>query len=585
MARMIPPRVHAHTPPSERRIFDRLRLDPATEDWTVLHSLGLSRRGDRPFGEIDFVVLVPAAGVACLEVKGGRIRCDEGIWYTRDRFDREEPLPRSPIAQVRQATFALRSAAKRRFGDASDEARLVYSAMVVLPDVPRPPLSPEYETWEMIDVDDLRGPISSAILRALAQEAGRIGRAGSSVLATSSTLKSVRNFLRPDFDIGIARATTIRRSEERIVRMTEEQYDILDLFELNPRCLVEGAAGTGKTLLALEFARRVAPEVGRVLLFSFNRRLGEWIAQRFAEVVPAGHGEGGSYHACLRRLILRSPVAEEFREAEKSAAGREQDLFDLVYPLYGQLALAATGERADLLILDEAQDLLSEPVLDVLNDWLTGGLAGGRWVMLGDFTRQSLYSRDQDAWISLLGRYSDQFTRSVLRRNCRNTRAIGEETALMSGFESLPYRLDREECLPVDYRYYRDGRHQAQRLNDVLQMLARDGVPHEDVMILSPRKLEQSAAGALQPGSVRAIDDARASAACVRFSTVHAFKGLESPIVLLCDIENVSDPRARSLVYTGMSRARSHLIVLLHESLRAAVSDAVDRRLSQGWAG
>jgi hypothetical protein len=41
MARMIPPAVSPETPSSERRIFEALRLCKGSENWTVLHSLGL----------------------------------------------------------------------------------------------------------------------------------------------------------------------------------------------------------------------------------------------------------------------------------------------------------------------------------------------------------------------------------------------------------------------------------------------------------------------------------------------------------------------------------------------------------------
>ena len=583
MAKMIPARFHEETPRSERRVFDRLQLDPNTEDWTVLHSLGLSRRGHRPFGEIDFVVLVPGAGVACLEVKGGRLRCQGGVWYTRNREGRESALSRSPIAQAREGAFGLRDAVNRKFGSGSDVAQLLFTALAVFPDVTNPPQAPEYEEWEVIDVEDLRGPISRAVSAALAEEEKRIGRKGASRRATPGALKVLRNFLRPDFDIGMARSTRIRRSEERMVRLTEEQYDVLDLFERNSRCLVEGAAGTGKTMLAMEFARRTGPEVGRILLLSFNRLLGEWIKREATEMLPPDSVLAGSYHSCLRSLILRSPVSDEFLLEERSAKGRPEDLFELIYPLYGKLALEETGERVDLMILDEAQDLLREPVLDVLNDWLVGGLAGGRWVMLGDFNRQALYTESDGEWREKLALYADQFTHSTLKRNCRNTRSIGEETALLSGFQSLPYRLDNEDCLPVDYRYWEDRPHQVRQLKKVLGLLRDDGVPDEEVIVLSPRRFEHSVASDLPTGSVVPLDRNGSAPRGVLFSTVHAFKGLESPIVILCDLERLEEDRARALIYTGMSRARSHLILLPHERLKSVVAAAVDRRLEKDW--
>src|SRR5688572_23705547 len=93
---------------AERRLFDLLKNDPAATDWVVLHSLGLSRRGNKPYGEVDFVVLIPRAGVFCLEVKGGRIACRDGEWETTDRNGQVERLRRSPFLQARECMFAVR---------------------------------------------------------------------------------------------------------------------------------------------------------------------------------------------------------------------------------------------------------------------------------------------------------------------------------------------------------------------------------------------------------------------------------------------------------------------------------------------
>ena len=66
MAWMIPAKIDDSVESSaERRIFELLRTDPDAGGWTVLHSLGLSRRPTGPYGEIDFVVVVPQEGILC----------------------------------------------------------------------------------------------------------------------------------------------------------------------------------------------------------------------------------------------------------------------------------------------------------------------------------------------------------------------------------------------------------------------------------------------------------------------------------------------------------------------------------------
>jgi hypothetical protein len=61
MAKMIPPHWHDKTPRSEQRIFSLLQNGSETEDWIVFHSLNLKQSGTQPYGEVDFVVIIPGA--------------------------------------------------------------------------------------------------------------------------------------------------------------------------------------------------------------------------------------------------------------------------------------------------------------------------------------------------------------------------------------------------------------------------------------------------------------------------------------------------------------------------------------------
>jgi superfamily I DNA/RNA helicase len=280
------------------------------------------------------------------------------------------------------------------------------------------------------------------------------------------------------------------------------------------------------------------------------------------------------------------------------------------------------------LIVDEAQDLAGEDPLLCLNAWVRGGLAGGSWALFSDFTRQSIYQRHllesgarannnqltpQPSVISSEGTtrdvenskativqwftdtlrgYAPHFTTLILRKNCRNTKPVGEETALLAGFSSLPYRLDDQDALPVDYRWWNNREDQAEKLRVLLASLTEDRVAPEQIMILSPYRFERSAASLLRgeaktrvapiEGMTGASSGARQSKA-IGFSTIQAFKGMESPVVILCDIERISGGDAESLLYVGMSRARSHLVVFLNNDLRSDLRKVVSRRLQAGW--
>src|SRR5437016_4536368 len=112
MAKMVPPYCLTESR-AERKMFERFRSEAGTEEWIVLHSQGLTRRGNAPYGEIDFVIVIQGAGVFCIEVKGGGISRKDGVWYTTGQTGTHQ-LKQSPFIQARRAMFALRDAVSRR---------------------------------------------------------------------------------------------------------------------------------------------------------------------------------------------------------------------------------------------------------------------------------------------------------------------------------------------------------------------------------------------------------------------------------------------------------------------------------------
>ncbi len=589
MAKMIPPHCDDKAPNSERRVFDLLRNDPATADWVVLHSLNLARSGKRPYGEVDFVVLVPGGGVFCIEVKGGRVACKDGIWTTTNASGWTDDLKRSPFKQANDAMWAVRDALEKRLENSADFQKVAFGYAVIFSNIVMPPLEPGVEPWEVIDCDGLETPISAHVLRMAKNQRARFHLRSSPAEPQPVLLKQLRDALRPDFDRVIACSSELRESERKLLSLTEEQYHILDLVAENPRCLFEGAAGTGKTLLALEYARRCAAAGQRVLLVCFNKLLGEWLATELGASESNGKATAGRFYKCLREVIVASPGCAEFAEAEQRASG--DSLFDDVYPFYGQLALDDAAKKYDVVVVDEAQDLVRRPVLDVLNAWLLGGLSDGHWAFFGDFHRQAIYGTKSDGDPHEMLRAMCPFVaRANLTQNCRNTRRIGEETALLSGFTSPPYRMGQVEGLAVDYMEYDDSASQRTALVKVLMRLANEpGVDAGEVILLSRHRFENSVAGTLNDVAdfrVRSVERPAAGVTRVPvfvFATVQAFKGMESKIVVLCDVDDVESDESRSLLYVGMSRARSLLVVLLHKRTKPAMKEAFKRQMTELW--
>ena len=577
MAKMIPAYiVDDKTSLAERKIFTQLKDDPNTEGWTVLHSLELARRGKKkPYGEIDFVVIIPKEGIICLEIKGGGISRENGQWKTTNRHGQEFFLKKSPFAQAKDSMYALRDSIIKCFGKNSRESQCPIGYMVVFPDADCPPLAPEFERSDVIDFSDLRDrPISSSIMNIVRKRLREFQLYKEKTMPTHPEAKKISNFLRPDFERVLAKGPWLEEAEQELLKLTEEQYETIDQLEDNPRCLFEGAAGTGKTLLALEFSRRAYLNGKKVLLICYNQLL----SQRFREWTKNTNITAGTFHGVVENLITNSKWKQEFLERKRELENDQKKLFDEVYPFYGEMALEELGPQFDLLVMDEAQDLCRKEMLDVLDDAIHGGLSDGRWAIFGDFSHQNIYNygKKKDL-IGILKNYCQHPARNRLTRNCRNTKCIAEETYLLSGFQSPPSRFAEKQGPPVEYKCWKNSKDFVNLIEGKIKGLLQGGISLEDIVILSPKRLQSSALAEVKRISGFPLEDVSRNLntmrkkEVVKFSTIHSFKGLESRVVMVVDIEEVCGDRPQSLLYVSMSRAKSLLILIINEQIKKSI--------------
>jgi superfamily II DNA or RNA helicase len=162
--------------------------------------------------------------------------------------------------------------------------------------------------------------------------------------------------LRPDFEVVVTRGTQIEETELQLLHLTEEQFVILDTLADNERCLVEGAAGTGKTMLALEYARRSAIAGRRTLLICFNRLLGDWLDR---QAVESGRAKILLPDATSNCCAMSSFIRHSRPNFKSRKSGQTAQLYENTYTDCGRLAVEERNEPFDVIVMDEAQDLLT----------------------------------------------------------------------------------------------------------------------------------------------------------------------------------------------------------------------------------
>jgi ATP:corrinoid adenosyltransferase len=565
---MIPPVIPASCPsPGEQEIFIRLKEEKATKDWIVLHSLDIAHHLRQIAGEADFVIIVPALGVLCLEVKACHsLQRKNGLW-----FYGHDPKgdPRGPFKQGAEAMHSLRQQVVRNDPALS---RIPFWSAVAFPFIEFNAVSDEWHSWQVIDSARFKrqsiaalisGVLRSARLHLGSQPSARWFHDGDR-LPDQQQAAAIARILRPNFEFAEKVHDRRSRQQAEVLRYTEEQFAALDTMEDNPRVLFTGPAGTGKTVLALETARRAASVGKRVLLVCFNRLLGRWLSENpLARSGQISVGTLHQYMAGIAGIKVPEDASESFWKTELPEAAMSK-LLD------GH----RDAGRFDIVIADEVQDLLHPPYLDVLELVLKGGLEGGSWRMFGDFERQMLYGQDREQVDELIRKRLGSFARGSLRVNCRNTPRVATLSHLLGRLTPNYSRILRpDDHIEPVISYYATPSQQRKELAKTLERLFKGSYGGDDIVVLSPKASPRCAAAGIaeKPWSDQLAPFEAAATGQIRYTTIQSFKGLDSPAIVVTDIEHVDGDMFSSLFYVATTRALERLCIIVHETAKPGI--------------
>ncbi len=575
MAKMIPPYISADCKsPGEKLLFDRFRTDPATDAWIVLHSLGIAKHPERLSGEIDFVVVIPGLGVLCLEVKAGNVKRYDGYWIYGSGINQEK----SSVGPFKQASDGMH--AVKKYLSKTDQSLnkiLIYSG-VIFTYINFDEESPEWHKWQHADRSRIYStPISEVCSRMLRCAHEHVRSTPSSFWYDAKASRpdkeqcsQIANILRGDFECVFPLKAAIDQAEKQITAFTEEQFTALDTLDVNSRLIFRGPAGTGKTFLAVEAARRSALSGKKTLLLCFNRMLGQWLNQATKPFRDQNSSmlTTGTLHSVMRSMIKTVNVPDY-----------SQDYWNKKLPLSvieSILEERLEAPQFDMLIVDEAQDIIKDEFLDVLDLLLVGGLSGGTWAFFGDFERQAIYTQSAagapsaDCMEIIRARSPFHFV-YPLRINCRNTLniSVGIEVACLLD-PRYSKVLHMESGSDIDIEFYSTPEEQQHNLMKQLTSL-RNTFSSNNIVVLSPKENTGSCAEQLctaHSNAHLAPYNMNIPHQMTGYATIQAFKGLEAPAVILTDIEELEGYYAQALLYIGMSRARINLVLIMHEKCR-----------------
>lgn len=545
---------------AEKRIFKWFKDAPGTDDWIVLHSLGLAYHSTLIHGETDFVVIAPHLGIFALEVKGGQVRrSSDGIWSFINRYGQENRKERGPFDQAWDGIHSIINFIQKRVDASHYHLKWVlFGIGIMMPDVRYDAEGIDEHQWQVFDIRDAqKGHDVAGWIRRLSQGAkddwsSHYKSDAEKKLPDRNDVEYLKTLLRNEYDSVVPLNLGSSKASNQQIELTKEQYGCLDQLEDNNRLLILGGAGTGKTMLAIEAARRFTANGERVALLCYNRTLGIWLrgALKDAKCRPA---YVGTLHAWMSSVVT---------ESMSDLAENEHDWFESILPNKVISKLEQEEAPFDRIIIDEAQDLIRPLYIEMYHHMLAGGFKRGKWVMLGDFSMQAIYDdeADEEKLVDLLQNRTS-FAIYRLKINCRNTTEICDDINLVTDAKMQCNKARAVSGPKPDWDKWTNPEEEKSKLSGKINALVNNGVSLSNITILSPVTFDHSVASQIRQFDISQYAPDKKQG--ITFSTIHSFKGLENQFIILTDIESVSDKR---MMYVAMSRARYGLYVLSNEN-------------------
>lgn len=518
----------------EMKVYEALRS--LNDLYTVFYSLswvGVNEK--RSIGEADFVILHPDKGVLVIEVKSGEIEYKNGEWIQTNTKSKESKRI-DPLGQARKSQFELMD----RLYKANLSFRIpmmCYCAWFPTVEVPKDSaLPPEAVNEIILDKKSLDNP-EATIDECFAYWETKYR----AVHLDQGQYQKVIDVFCPHFHVVPKLKTKIEEVEASYIQLTNQQTALLDFLEEQRTAVIHGLAGTGKTVLAVEKAKRLASGHEAVLFLCYN----SFLRDMLKDDNPVPGVTFHNAHSLAFEIMGPSdaPIENVLLEFEEYL----EEVFD------------ADSWNYTNIIVDEGQDL-DDRLLNRLYELVRS--KGGCCYVFYD-RNQYIMKNDLPKWIE------DAECRLVLHKNCRNTAEVFKTSCSIMGLENVTFNEVHGEIPAV--KFYQSKEELEIVISNFIKRIMDEGLTPEDVVILTAKTVEKSwvEKGKEYAGLKLSLVKEPGK---VLFTTIRKFKGLEAEAILIIDVSMAAlmIPENRRLLYVGASRAKNLLNIAMQEDVENA---------------
>ncbi len=560
MAKMIPNQIAKESSSGEKKIFERLKKLP--DDYVVMHSLKMLEHIQKVEGEIDFLIIC-SKGILCIEVKGGRVERKNGIWIFTDRNGNKNSKIEGPYEQVAKNMYSLIKYLKCKVSN-MNVSNIQFAYAVAFPDIEFDKQEIDIDGKITIDLDkleryDIKTIIDDVYKYHSDKYLDKYNRTRN--ILSNSDINKIATILRGDFGYSQSLSSELKETEKVLIKLTEEQKQILNSMEENKRIIIKGTGGTGKTVLLYEKALKLVALDKKVIFICYNKVLSQFLNDCLSK-------EDEEITKNIKIINLHSYLLEQVRNTNSDyRVENTQEFFEYKLP---QEFLQVKNEKYEIMIVDEAQDLVKMKYIECLDKILDGGLKNGNWYMALD-EKQNIYNDEFETLVEMI---QDEIRPVITRlsKNCRNTKQISAFNVKATGIEqSVNNEAIGED---VEMVTYIDETFQRNAIKKIIRRLKMNGIKNSEIVILSKYSYEDSIfkgenflKDIAKVRNITELNGQQDKHDYIKFSTIHSFKGLESKIIILCDVDNINSIDLKILNYVAISRAKLLLYILCDKNI------------------
>lgn len=539
-------------PYSAIRVYEL--LEQLNNNFTIFHSVQWVKRGNKwksTWKENDFLILNKTLGALVLEVKGGDIRVHGGVFHQINTSTNEVSVlnpdkKNDPLSQAIDGIYHYRKMLDTIAPNLSDrfpiEAAVWFSTCEIKSKLPNFPLKYREISGAVLGDEDFEKK-EQAIYDIFGFYASR-GKVNINDEEYNMILESIAS----DFELISAPGARKGELDHAFLKLTNEQTGLLDYISEQKSATIQGIAGTGKTLIAKEAARRFGADGRKVLFLCFNRLLFTYLQHMY----PYDNVSYCNIHTFIAKY---RPGADTSSKEKRTAELLKIDWDFLEF---------------DDVIIDEGQDFMEEEVV-YFKEYID--LVDGHFFVFYD-KNQLLTTQKVPAWIE------NAECKLLLTKNCRNTYEIA-----LTSYNVIDISLNKKIMMingdQTSISFVKGE--PITRLAKLIRMLTGEhyGYEYSDIVILSLKSEEDSILGKINKIAGIPITREKTNSS-ILFTTASKFKGLESRVVIIVDIDEKSftDEERKRMFYVACSRATQYLNLFINgdEQKIKDIADAISRK-------